>query len=200
MKPAMVVDAQKLIDVPPSSPGKLQQVGYSVSVQSLFVLQIRKTFVPEQLMPRFVGQAALVSHANVVVPVVQLGMVPPVMGVVAQQIGAALVHVVELVALVGHSMPASAPPLEPPLLLPPLDPPELPPLELPLLEPLPLLPPAPVEGVELLLHAAKTRQTPTEARARMRRLMGDSPAPMTTMSRRCASRRGQRQGRSRCAR
>jgi hypothetical protein len=100
--------------------------------------------VPEQVSPpSFVGQAAAALQEDVSGAVVQLGAVPPVMGISAQQTSPG-----QSVGVMQSPVPPLLLPLPPPLLLPELLPellplllPELLPLLLPLLLPelLPLL-------------------------------------------------------------
>jgi hypothetical protein len=122
----------------------VQHLGAPVSVQSAGLAHRRTTSVPLQLaVPSCVGHAVEDAQATVSAPVVQLGMVPPVTGMCAQQMGVlgSAVHP----AGDEHTKPPASPPLLP-LLLPlplPLPPPLPPPLLLPLPPPLvlPLLPP-----------------------------------------------------------
>jgi hypothetical protein len=76
--------AQKLSE-PPSAPPKVQQTLSAASAQSAFFVQMRTICVPLQLVPSFVGHEPGAVHAVVRPPVVQLGTVPPVMGIVPQQ-------------------------------------------------------------------------------------------------------------------
>jgi len=81
--------AQKL-SVPPSLPAsppppKVQQWEAPGSVQSMFVLQRRTVWVPEHVVPSCVPQAQAGAHEMVIGFVVQLGAVPPVMGILPQQ-------------------------------------------------------------------------------------------------------------------
>lgn len=77
--------AQKL-----SEPPSLVNVQHMVLpapafVQSAAVLQIWTSSVPEHAIARCVGHAEAALQAEVSVPLVQLGIEPPVMGMVAQQ-------------------------------------------------------------------------------------------------------------------
>jgi hypothetical protein len=117
-------------------------------VQSLAEVQSWSCSVPEQLRPATcVGHAEAALQADVTVPVVQLGTVPPVIGMVAQQTcpgqSAGVMHMPEPPLLL-----PLLPPL--PLLLPLLL--LLAPLLLPLPPPLlPLLPPLPPPLLLLVL-------------------------------------------------
>jgi len=124
--------AQNVSDEPPL-PGNEQQLESPDSVQSAFLVHSRTVCVPEQLLPRFVGHAASEVQADVTVPFVQFGGVPPVSGNVAQQTG------LELPQCAGdkHAKAAPPSPSEPELL--PM--PESLPLLEPLLLPEPLAPP-----------------------------------------------------------
>jgi hypothetical protein len=89
--PATIALAQKLSDPPFSE--KVQHLLAPVSVQSAGWAQRRTVWLPVQLVPSEVAQSAAALQATVSGPVVQLGMVPPVMGMFAQQTGVlALVH------------------------------------------------------------------------------------------------------------
>jgi hypothetical protein len=128
--------AQKLSE--PPSCVKVQHMLLLVPApaQSDAVVQSWTVSVPEQAIARCVGHAEAALQAAVSVPDVQLGIEPPVIGMVAQQ------------TCPGQSAGDMQSPLEPPLLLPLLPPlPLLLPLLLllvPLLLPLPLLPPLPL--------------------------------------------------------
>jgi len=82
-KAAMNALAQKLRP-PPSVPPNVQHCMSPDSVQSVFVEQSRTVCVPLHVVPRDVLHALLAEHAVEMLPVVQLGTVPPVMGIVPQ--------------------------------------------------------------------------------------------------------------------
>jgi len=82
--PAMMRLAQKLSEPPDWA--KLQHLLAPVSVQSEGCVQSRTTSVPEQVAPEScVMHCAAPVHATARGPLVQLGMVPPVMGMFPQQ-------------------------------------------------------------------------------------------------------------------
>ena len=137
----MIPLAQKL-SAPPSWVN-VQHLGAPVSVQSAGCLQSRTTWVPLQLVAVFVAHCAPAVHATEIAPVVQLGMVPPVTGIVPQHTSPPE----QSAGLEQTKAELPESPLDEPLLLP-LD--ELPLLELPLLLVLfPLL--LPLEVLPLLL-------------------------------------------------
>ena len=83
----MKVLAQKLSEPPASPPGNAQQWLSLGSVQSVFVVQRRTMFVPEHEKLIVVVHALAAVHAVVTGSVVQLVPLPPVMGIVPQQMG-----------------------------------------------------------------------------------------------------------------
>jgi hypothetical protein len=132
--------AQKLSE-PPSPPEKVQHrlLPPPAFAQSAALVQSWTCWLPEQENPSIVGQADCALQTAVSIPDVQLGGLPPVSGIVAQQ------------ACPPQFAGDMHPELEPPLLLP-----LLPPLPLPLLLPLllllaPLLLPLPLLLAPLLL-------------------------------------------------
>jgi hypothetical protein len=147
---------QKVIPVPPSAPGKVQHLLADASVQSVATVHSRTILLPVHELLSVVVHALAAVHAVTAGSEVQLGIVPPVRLIVAQQIGEALGQFAgaEHAELASPGIEASPPPLLlplPPLLLPLLAPPLL-------LPPPPLLLPPPASGVAdgvLLLHARK---------------------------------------------
>jgi hypothetical protein len=124
-------------------------------VQSEFTLHRRTIWVPLQLVPSVVGQLWSVAHITMGAPFVQLGIMPPVIGMCVQH---TWLPPPQSPGLRQAKPPSICPPelddepeLEP-LLLPellPLELPELDPLLLPELEPLPLPELLPLEPPEL---------------------------------------------------
>ena len=112
------------VSEPPASPApplKVQQLVRPDSVHWALLLQRRSVLVPEQTRPpRLLLQDAAALHEIEVVPVVQLGTLPPVTGMTAQ-------HSSPLGQSVGELQ--SVPPEPDPELLPELDPDEDPELE-----------------------------------------------------------------------
>ena len=147
----MTVLAQKLRD-PPSPPANVQHCEYVDSpAQSAFVVHRRTVCVPVHVEPSDVAHALLAVHATAIGPVVHLGAVPPVTGIVPQQTSEAGQPAGEAQAPEPASEPELDPELEPelepeldPELEPELDPePELEPELDPEPEPDPLDPPLP---------------------------------------------------------
>jgi hypothetical protein len=164
--PAMMRFAQKLSEPPDWA--KLQHLLAPVSVQSEGCVQSRTTSVPEQVAPEScVMHWAGLVHATERGPLVQLGIVPPVMGMFPQQ------TLPEPGQSEGFeqtwSLPESSPDELLPLLLPlpelPL-PPVLPPPLLPLLLPDDgdASPSKPVEGEELPQATNRDATEPRHAR------------------------------------
>jgi hypothetical protein len=182
--PAMMRFAQKLSEPPDWA--KLQHLLAPVSVQSDGCVQSRTTSLPEQVAPEScVMHCAGLVHATVRGPFVQLGMVPPVMGMFPQQ------TLPEPGQSDGFeqtwSLPESSPDEPLPLLLPLLLP--LPELPLPPVLPPPLLPPLlpdegdaspskPVDGDEL--PQATARET-TEPRHTKRWIMARTLARASSL-------------------
>src|ERR1700682_3159855 len=90
-KPAMKVLEQKLSE--PPSRVNVQHLSYPVSVQSAVAAHRRTIWVPEQEEPSIDGQLPLVEHTAVGGSLVQFGSTPPVILIVPQHTGVAVVQV-----------------------------------------------------------------------------------------------------------
>ena len=149
-RPATIAFAQKLSE--PPSCVNVQHLLAPDSVQSAVCLHRRTVCVPVQLVPRLVAHCAAGVQATVIGPVVQLGTVPPVTGMVPQQTAPGQ----SVVLAQAKPEPESPPELlvlpEPlPLVLPLPEPLLLPLLVLPLLVLPPLVLPLPLPLLPLLL-------------------------------------------------
>jgi outer membrane biosynthesis protein TonB len=98
---------QKVSDPVPCE--KVQHLGAPVSVQSAGAWQRRTTWVPVHVAPSFVGHCAAGVHATTIGPVVQFGILPPVIGIVPQHTSPLVVHS----SGSSQAKPASSPPEEP---------------------------------------------------------------------------------------
>jgi hypothetical protein len=99
------VSAQKVRPPASALPPNVQHWLYIDSVQSLEVLQSRTVCTPLQVVPSTVPQAEAATQRVTIVPVVQFGAVPPVIGMRPQQISP---PVQSLGAVQGFIEPTSA--------------------------------------------------------------------------------------------